>query len=56
MKKKKKISDFYFDDCEICQAQKRADEQGRNITLKKLEEAFRKAKGFLIKSLPEELP
>ena len=42
MKKRKKASDSYFDDCEICQAQKRADEQERNVTLKELEALFPK--------------
>jgi len=42
MKNKKKKTGFYFDDCEICQAQKKADQRGKNMTLREIEEAFRK--------------
>lgn len=33
-----------FDDCPVCQATKAAQEQGRELTLEELKEAFRKAK------------
>lgn len=46
--KKKKLhfadSEFYFDDCAICKAMKKAEEEGRNLTINKLKGAFRKAK------------
>lgn len=35
--------DFFFDDCPICRAQKRADDEGRNITMEELDTAFREA-------------
>lgn len=48
MAKKKKVlfssSPVYFDDCPICQAMKKAEENGRSLTISKLKEAFRKAK------------
>jgi hypothetical protein len=34
-----------FDDCPVCQAMKAAQEQGEELTLEKLKEAFKKAKG-----------
>jgi len=34
----------YFDDCPICQAMKEAKEEGRELALEELEEAFRQAK------------
>ena len=51
MKKKKKESPFtlvssseeYFDDCPICQTLKKAKEEGREITLRELQEAMGKA-------------
>lgn len=51
MKKKKKepaftlisSSEDYFDDCPICQALKKAKEEGREITLSELQEAMGKA-------------
>ena len=34
----------FFDDCPVCQAEKRAQAAGRNATMMELKEAFRKAK------------
>lgn len=36
-------SDTYFDDCPICQAMKKAEEEGRNLSEKELVEAFAEA-------------
>ena len=33
----------YFDDCPICQAMKRAEEQGRTLSLSELKTAFKAA-------------
>ncbi len=41
---KKKSKKEEFDDCPVCQATKAAQEQGRELTLEELKEAFRKAK------------
>ncbi len=32
-----------FDDCPVCQAMKKADEQGRELSLPELKKAFAKA-------------
>ncbi|MBI2676377.1 MAG: hypothetical protein HYX21_00270 [Candidatus Yanofskybacteria bacterium] len=37
-----KDSDFYFNDCGICQAMKRADEKGKNLSSEGLKEIFDK--------------
>ncbi len=37
-------SEFYFDDCAICNAMKEAENQGKNLSLKELKGAFKKAK------------
>ena len=42
--KSKKSKWDYFDDCEICQAMKRASEVGKDLSAQELKEAFRKAK------------
>lgn len=39
-----KLDDFLFDDCPICQAMKKADKQGRSLSLEELTKAFNKAK------------
>jgi len=47
MKSKKILfssSPFYFDDCPICQAMKKAEEEGRSLTIRELKQAFKKAK------------
>jgi len=43
MKKKKSVSP-YFDDCPICQAMKKAEEEGRNLSLEEVKKAFMEAK------------
>lgn len=44
MKKKKKEKDSdYFDDCYICQQTKKAEEEGRSLSVEELKEVFRKA-------------
>ena len=42
-KQKSKRDDFMFDDCPVCQAMKKADEQGRELSLPELKKAFAKA-------------
>lgn len=37
-------SPFYFDDCPICQAMKKAEKQGRSLSSEELKQAFKKAK------------
>lgn len=34
---------FYFDDCLVCQATRKADEQGKDLNLEEMREVFRKA-------------
>lgn len=34
----------YFDDCPVCQAQKAAEEEGRNLSSEELRAAMKKAK------------
>ena len=41
--KAKNSSPFYFDDCFVCQATKKADEQGKDLTVEEMKEVFRKA-------------
>lgn len=47
--KEKKVlvssSGSYFDDCPICQAMKKAEEEGRSLSEEELREAFAKANG-----------
>lgn len=40
--KRKKSSFDYFDDCEICNAMKKADEENRTLSLGELKHVFRK--------------
>ncbi len=42
--KKRPIDKFLFDDCPICQEMKKADRQGRNLTMSELKAAFQKAR------------
>jgi len=47
MKSKKILfsnSPFYFDNCPICEAMKKAEEEGKNLTAKELKQAFGRAK------------
>ncbi len=45
MEKNKKIKkEEFFDDCPICRAEKAAQEQGRELTMEELKEAFKKSK------------
>lgn len=37
-------NDFYFDDCPICRATKRAEEEGRGLSLNELKSGFKQAK------------
>jgi hypothetical protein len=43
-----KKSGFYFDDCAICRAMAKADEEGHAMTLEETREVFRKAGGTVI--------
>ena len=43
MSKKSAKNNFYFDDCEICRAMKKADENGQDLSLTELREVFAKA-------------
>lgn len=36
-------SNTYYDDCPICQAMKKAEEEGRSLSEKEVKEAFAKA-------------
>ncbi|MFH1826856.1 MAG: hypothetical protein ABH812_00275 [bacterium] len=49
-------SNLYFDDCPVCLAQKKADEKGKTLSVKELQDAFRLAKkqGAIVGGLPEE--
>lgn len=41
---RRKSADWeYFDDCLICQATKKAEEEGKNLSVEELKEVFRKA-------------
>lgn len=42
--KKKKSGKFYLDNCPICQAMKKGEEEERSLSLNELKEAFREAK------------
>lgn len=42
-KQKKKEEDDYFDDCYICQQTKKAEEEGKNLSVEELKEIFEKA-------------
>lgn len=41
--KKKENSWEYFDDCYVCQATKKAEKEGKNLSVEELTEIFRKA-------------
>lgn len=38
-------SNSFYDDCPICQAMKKAEEEGRSLSEEELKEAFAKANG-----------
>ena len=42
-KRNKYYDNFFFDDCPICQAMKKAEEQGKSLSLPELRKAFREA-------------
>lgn len=42
-RKKESKTDFYFDDCLICQQTKKAEEEGRSLSAEELQEVFQKA-------------
>lgn len=42
--KEGKKEEEFFDDCPICRATKAAQEQGRELSVEELKEAFKKAK------------
>ena len=39
----KKAEPFYFDDCYVCQATKKAEDEGRSLSTEELKGVFRKA-------------
>lgn len=41
--KRKKSDGEYFDDCYVCQMTKKAEEEGKNLSVEELQEIFRKA-------------
>ena len=43
-KKKKNSESFYFDDCPICRAMKKAEKEEREMNMEELIHAFNKAK------------
>lgn len=43
MKKKKEKESDYFDDCLICRETKKAEEEGKSLSVEELQEIFRKA-------------
>jgi hypothetical protein len=43
-----KKSGYYFDDCSICRAMAKADEEGRSMSLEETRKVFRKAGGAVI--------
>jgi len=43
-KKEQNSESFYFDDCSVCRAMKKADQEGRELSMKELIRAFKKAK------------
>jgi len=43
-----KNSGFYFDDCAICRAMAKADEEDRTMTLEETKKVFREAGGTVI--------
>ena len=49
-------SDLYSDDCPVCLAQKKADDEGRLISERELLDAFKESKkqGAIVGGLPEE--
>ena len=55
--KKNKKEWRYFDDCPICQAQRKADEENRLISESELKQAFdeaKKVKGAVVGNFPDE--
>lgn len=52
----KNKKDEYFDDCPICLTQKKAEEEGRDITESEILEAFEKSrkKGAIVGKIPDE--
>lgn len=46
----------FYDDCPVCLAQKKADEEGRDITESEILEAFEKSrkKGGIVGIIPDE--
>jgi len=42
-KSKNRLDDFIFDDCPICQAMKRAANQGRDLSLSEFKKVFAEA-------------
>lgn len=40
--------EHYYDDCAICQAMKKADEENRELTRDEINEAFKKAGGVFL--------
>lgn len=56
-RKKNKTNWQYFDNCPICQAQKKVDEEGRLITETELKNAFeesKKVKGAIVGSFSDQ--
>jgi len=51
----KKDKNQYYDDCPVCLAQQKADDEGRDITMDELMDAMREAKkqGGIVGGLPE---
>lgn len=43
VKRKKKTDWEYFDDCYVCQAMKKSEEEGKDLSVEELKEVFRKA-------------
>lgn len=44
MKNKTNNSNEYFDNCPICETTKKAEEQGKDLTIEELKDAFKKSK------------
>ena len=49
-------SDEFYDDCPTCQAMRKAEQEGRDLSLKEIEEAFEKSKevGGIVGKAPED--
>jgi len=41
--RRKKKSEFYFDDCYVCRAMKKSEERGKDLGIEELKEVFQKA-------------